>query len=245
MERINKFLAHAGLGSRRHCEGLVLSGRVKVDGKLIRDLATKVEAGQAVTVDGRPIAAETFVYWAVHKPTGYLCTNRDPGGRPRAVDLIPEVIERVYTVGRLDDDSEGLLLLTNDGELANRLTHPRYGIEKTYHVQVAGLPTREDQRALIDGVWISDGHVKAKSVHRLKVQGQSAWLEIVLAEGKNREIRRMLAKLNHKVVRLIRVGLGPLQIGKLKSGQSRELTSREVNQLRRVAFDTHEEIPEE
>lgn len=245
MERINKFLAHAGLGSRRHCEGLVLTGRVKVDGKLIRDLATKVEAGQAVTVDGRPIAAEAFVYWAVHKPTGYLCTNRDPGGRPRAVDLIPEVIERVYTVGRLDDDSEGLLLLTNDGELANRLTHPRYGIEKTYHVQVAGLPTREDQRALIDGVWISDGHVKAKSVHRLKVQGQSAWLEIVLAEGKNREIRRMLAKLNHKVVRLIRVGLGPLQIGKLKSGQSRELTSREVNQLRRVAFDTHEEIPEE
>jgi len=245
MERINKFLAHAGLGSRRHCEGLVLSGRVKVDGKLIRDLATKIETGQAVTVDGRPIAAEAFVYWAVHKPTGYLCTNRDPGGRPRAVDLIPEVIERVYTVGRLDDDSEGLLLLTNDGELANRLTHPRYGIEKTYHVQVAGLPTREDQRALIDGVWISDGHVKAKSVHRLKVQGQSAWLEIVLAEGKNREIRRMLAKLNHKVVRLIRVGLGPLQVGKLKSGQSRELTSREVNQLRRVAFDTHEEIPEE
>lgn len=235
MDRINKFLAHAGLGSRRHCETLVREGRVKIDGHVVRDLATKVEPGQTVLVDGRPIEAEKFVYWAVNKPTGYLCTNRDFGGTPRAIDLVPEVIERVYTVGRLDEDSEGLLLLTNDGELAHRLTHPRFGIEKTYNVQVAGLPTREDQRKLIEGVWISDGHVKAKSVHRLKTQGKSAWLEIVLAEGKNREIRRMLAKLDHKVVRLIRVGLGPLQLGKLKSGQARELTTREINQLRRAA----------
>jgi 23S rRNA pseudouridine2605 synthase len=247
MDRINKFLAHAGLGSRRHCESLVLAGRVQVDGRPVRDLATKVEPGQKVTVDGRPIEAETFVYWAVNKPTGYLCTNHDPGGRPRAVDLVPQVLQRVYTVGRLDDDSEGLLLLTNDGDLANRLMHPRYGIEKTYHVQVAGVPTREEQKKLVDGVWLAEGHVKAKSVHRLKTQGRSAWLEIVLAEGKNREVRRMLAQLNHKVVRLMRVGLGPLQLGKLKSGQARELTSREVNQLRRAAVEVAEaeEIPEE
>jgi 23S rRNA pseudouridine2605 synthase len=245
MDRINKFLAHAGLGSRRHCEGLVLAGRVQIDGAPVRDLATRVEPGQSVTVDGKPIGAETFVYWAVNKPVGYLCTNRDPGGRPTAIDLVPHVPQRVYTVGRLDDDSEGLLLLTNDGEMANRLTHPRYGIEKTYHVQVAGVPTREEQRQLIDGVWISDGHVKAKSVHRLRLQGKSAWLEIVLAEGKNREIRRMLAKLDHKVVRLIRVGLGPLQLGRLKSGQSRELTGREVKLLRRAAFENVDEIPEE
>lgn len=245
MERINKYLAHAGLGSRRHCEGLVRAGRVSVDGKPVRDLATKIETGQTVTVDGKSVNPESFVYWAAHKPTGYLCTNRDPGGNPTALDLVPDVTERVYTVGRLDDDSEGLLLLTNDGELANRLTHPRYGIEKTYHVQVAGLPTREDQRAILDGVWISDGHVKAKSVHRLRIQGKSAWLEIVLAEGKNREIRRMLAKLDHKVVRLIRVGLGPLKLGKLKSGESRELTQREVNQLRRAAFEQIDDIPEE
>lgn len=245
MERINKFLAHAGLGSRRHCETLVLKGRVQVDGKPVTDLATKVEPGQVVTVDGRPIASEAFVYWAVHKPTGYLCTNRDPGGRPRAIDLVPQVPERVYTVGRLDDDSEGLLLLTNDGDLAHRLTHPRFGIEKTYHVQVAGLPTRDDQRKLLEGVWISDGLVKARRVHRLKTQGKSTWLEVVLAEGKNREIRRMLAKLDHKVVRLIRVGLGPLQLGRLKSGQARELTGREVNQLRRAAFAETDETSEE
>lgn len=246
MERINKYLAHAGLGSRRHCESLVRAGRVQIDGKSVSDLATKVEPGQKVTVDGRPITPETFVYWAVHKPTGYLCTNRDPGGNPRAIDLVPQVIQRVYTVGRLDDDSEGLLLLTNDGDLANRLTHPRYGIEKTYNVQVAGIPTREDQKKLVDGVWISEGQVKAKSVHRLKTQGNSAWLEIVLAEGKNREVRRMLAQLGHKVVRLIRVGLGPLQLGRLKSGQARELTSREINQLRRAAASTEiDEIPEE
>ena len=247
MDRINKYLAHAGLGSRRHCESLVLAGRVQVDGRPVRDLATKVEPGQKVTVDGRPVDVESFVYWAVNKPTGYLCTNHDPGGRPRAIDLIPQVLQRVYTVGRLDDDSEGLLLLTNDGDLANRLMHPRYGIEKTYNVQVAGVPTREEQKKLVDGVWIADGHVKAKSVHRLKIQGRSAWLEIVLAEGRNREVRRMLAQLNHKVVRLIRVGLGPLQLGKLKSGEARELTSREINQLRRAATEhaEAEDIPEE
>lgn len=246
MDRINKFLAHAGLGSRRHCEMLVRDGRVKIDGHVVQDLATRVDAGQAVTVDGRPVAAEKFVYWAVHKPTGYVCTNREFPGKPRAIDLVPDVTERVYTVGRLDDDSEGLLLLTNDGELANRLTHPRYGIPKTYHVQVAGLPTREDQKKLVDGVWIAEGHVKAKSVHRLRVHGKSAWLEIVLNEGKNREIRRMLAKLDHKVVRLIRVGLGPLELGRLKSGQSRELTTREVNQLRRAAdaAEAHDVVEE-
>src|SRR4051812_34299525 len=115
MDRINKFLAHAGLGSRRHCEDLIREGRVQLDGGKVKDLATRVEPGQKVLVDGKPVAAETFVYWLVHKPTGYLCTNFDPAGRPRALDLVPEVTQRVYTVGRLDEDSEGLLLLTNDG----------------------------------------------------------------------------------------------------------------------------------
>src|SRR4051794_489641 len=113
MERINKYLAHAGLGSRRHVEDLIRERRVQVEGRTVTDLATRVEPGQTVLVDGKPIAAESFVYWLVHKPTGYLCTNYDPGGRPRALDLIPDVLERVYTVGRLDEDSEGLLLLTN------------------------------------------------------------------------------------------------------------------------------------
>src|SRR5437870_2942356 len=200
MDRLNKFLAHAGVGSRRHCEELIAVGRITVDGDTVRELGTKVEPGQKVCVDGQAVRAERPVYWLVNKPRGYLCTNYDPAGRPRAVDLVPHVRQRVYTVGRLDEDSEGLLLLTNDGDLAHRLMHPRYGVEKTYLVQVAGLPSRADIDQLLKGVWLSDGHVRAREVKRLKSKGQSAWLRIVLSEGKNREIRRMLARLNHKVL---------------------------------------------
>src|SRR5579872_2137253 len=186
MERLNKFLAHAGNGSRRHCEDLILAGRVSVDGTVVRELGTKVDpAVQQVSVDGKPLAVERPTYWLLNKPRGYLCTNHDPAGRPLAVDLVEHVPQRVYTVGRLDEDSEGLLLLTNDGDLANKLMHPRFGVEKTYLVQVAGKPDHEALAQLLKGVWLSDGHVKAKRVKRLKSQGESAWLEIVLSEGKN------------------------------------------------------------
>ena len=235
MERINKYLAHAGLGSRRHCEELVLAGRVTVGGEVVRELGTRIGPEQEVRVDGRPIHAERHVYWLVNKPRGYLCTNADPAGRPRAVDLLPHVPERVYTVGRLDEDSEGLLLLTNDGDLAHRLMHPRFGVDKTYLAQVAGLPTRDDVHKLLQGVYLSEGRVKAKSAKRLKTQGQSAWLRIVLTEGKNREIRRMLARLEHKVIRLIRVALGPVQLGRLKKGRARPLSTQELRQLRQIA----------
>ena len=196
MMRLNKYLAHAGVGSRRHCDDLIAAGRVKIDGELVRDLGTRVDPeADKVAVDDQPVQAERLVYWVVNKPRGYLCTNHDPAGRPLAIDLVPHVDQRVYTVGRLDEDSEGLLLLTNDGDLAHQLMHPRFGVEKTYHVQVAGTPTPDDLKQLLEGVWLSDGHVKAKTVKRLKRQGDSTWLKIVLAEGKNREIRRMLAKL--------------------------------------------------
>ena len=234
MERLNKYLAHAGVGSRRHCEELIVRGRVTVDGRVVRELGTKVEPGQQVTVDGQPLRVERPVYWLVNKPRGYLCTNFDPAGRPRAVDLVPHVPQRVYTVGRLDEDSEGLLLLTNDGDLAFKLMHPRFGVEKTYVVQVAGHPQREDLQRLLKGVYLSDGHVKAKHVKRLKSQGESTWLEIVLSEGKNREIRRMLAKLNHKVLRLKRVAIGPIGIGRLASGKSRPLFGPDLDRLRRA-----------
>src|SRR6516165_10550121 len=162
MERINKLLAHAGVASRRQCETLIRAGRVTVDGRVIRELGTKVDpANQRIAVDGQPVRAERPVYWLVNKPRGYLCTNRDPARRPLAIDLVPKVSQRVYTVGRLDEDSEGLLLLTNDGDLANRLTHPRFGVDKTYLVQVAGRPTREDLQKLLKGVWLSEGHVRA------------------------------------------------------------------------------------
>jgi len=235
MERLNKFLAHAGVGSRRHCEELIVRGRVTVNGRVVRELGTKVEDTDTVCVDGQPLHGEKFVYWLVNKPRGYLCSNFDPAGRPLAVDLVPHVSQRVYTVGRLDEESEGLLLLTNDGDLAHRLMHPRFGVEKTYHVQVAGRPTREDIDQLLKGVWLSVGHVRARRVHRLKTQGESTWLEIVLNEGKNREIRRMLARLGHKVLKLRRIAIGPVRLDKLRRGKARRLTSDELQRLRAAA----------
>jgi 23S rRNA pseudouridine2605 synthase len=235
MERLNKYLAHAGVGSRRHCDDLIAAGRVRIDGQAVRELGLRIDpAGHEITVDGQPVTPERLVYWAVNKPRGYLCTNHDQQGRPRALDLIDHVGERVYTVGRLDEDSEGLLLMTNDGDLAFKLMHPRFGVYKTYLVLVAGKPSREDLQKLLDGVWLSDGHVKAKRVKRLKQHGDSTWLEIVLAEGKNREVRRMLAKLEHKVMRLKRIAIGPLRLDRLSKGKSRKLRKEEVESLRRA-----------
>jgi 23S rRNA pseudouridine2605 synthase len=180
----------------------------------------------------------------VHKPRGYICTNHDPAGRPLAIDLVPHVSQRVYTVGRLDEDSEGLLLLTNDGDLAFRLMHPRYGVEKTYLVQVAGAPSRTDLQQLLKGVWLSDGHVRARDVKQVKRQGESVWLRIVLSEGKNREIRRMLARLGHKVMRLRRVSLGPVRLDRLPSGKARKLSKLELAALRRAAKRKDRSTPE-
>jgi 23S rRNA pseudouridine2605 synthase len=235
MERLNKFLAHAGLGSRRQVEGLIVAGRVMVDGRVVRDLSTKVEPGQEVRVDGAPLSSEKPVYWIVNKPKGYLSTNYDPAGRPRVIDLVPQISQRVYTVGRLDEGSEGLILLTNDGDLANRLMHPRFGVEKTYLVQVAGSPSSADMEKLLEGVWLAEGRARARQAKRLKSQGDSTWLRIVLSEGKNREIRRMLARFGHKVINLKRIALGPLELGRLASRKSRRLSTWEVAALKKAA----------
>ena len=239
MERLNKFLAHAGVGSRRHCDSLIGAGRVKINGKIVTNLGMQVDGEiHKVSVDDSPVKAERSVYWAVHKPPGYLCTNHDPSGRNLALDLIPHVEQRVYTVGRLDEGSEGLLLMTNDGDLAHKLMHPRYQIEKTYVVLVAGKPSIADIDKLLAGVWLSDGKVAAKSVRRMKPQGDSTWLRIVLCEGKNREIRRMLAKLGHKVMRLRRIAIGPVLLDKLPKGKSRKLTVHELDKLREVLAES-------
>jgi len=236
MERLNKFLAHAGVASRRQCDALIAAGRVMIDGAVVRDLGTQIDPDkQHVAVDHQPIHAERLVYWLVNKPRGYLCTNYDPAGRPLAIQLVPQVSQRVYTVGRLDEDSEGLLLLTNDGDLANQLMHPRFGIEKTYLVQVAGDPTPEDLKKLLQGVWISEGRVRARRIKREKKQGASTWLRIVLNEGKNREIRRMLARLGHKVLRLRRIAIGPVQLGSLIAGKARRLSRPELSDLQEIA----------
>lgn len=240
MDRLNKHLAHAGVGSRRQCEELILAGRVSVAGQTVRELGTRVGPDEEVRVDGQPVRAERHVYWLVNKPKGYLCTNHDPAGRPLAVDLVPKVAQRVYTVGRLDEESEGLLLLTNDGDLANRLMHPRYGVEKTYLVQVAGRPTHGNLDKLIKGIWLAEGHVRAKHVKRLRSQGDSTWVRIVLAEGKNREIRRMLARLGNKVMNLRRIALGPIKLGGLKPGKARPVDKHELAALRRLSEHTGE-----
>ncbi len=243
MERLNKFLAHAGVGSRRHCDSLIAAGRVKLNGQVVADLGAKVDPVlQKVSVDNQPVKTETAVYWVVHKPPGYLCTNHDPSGRPLATDLIPHVEQRVYTVGRLDEASEGMLLMTNDGGLANSLMHPRYEVEKTYMVLVAGKPSTDDLQKLLDGVWLSDGKVKAKSVRRIKTQGDSTWLRVVLCEGKNREIRRMLAKLEHKVLRLKRIAIGSVLLDRLPKGKARKMTLIELGELNKVVAENEKRI---
>ena len=235
-DRLQKILAHAGIDSRRACEELILKGRVTVNGKIVRELGTKVDARKAtIAVDGEKIESERMVYYAVYKPKGYVSTNADPSGRPRVLDILPEIPQRVYTVGRLDEMSNGLILLTNDGNLAHQLAHPKYGVEKLYRVVVAGMPSPEVLKQLTDGIWLAEGKVRAKRVRAVGRRGESTILEMVLSEGKNREVRRMLAKLGHKVMSLTRIAVGPISIKGLSSGQYRSLTSREVMMLRKAA----------
>ncbi|MGL6094980.1 MAG: pseudouridine synthase [Fimbriiglobus sp.] len=243
MERLNKFLAHAGVGSRRHCDDLIAAGRVKINGERVADAGARVDPEKhKVSVDDAPVRGEKLVYWVVHKPPGFLCTNHDPSRRALVTELLPHVEQRVYTVGRLDESSEGLLLMTNDGELAFALMHPRYGIDKTYQVLVAGKPSKEDLDRILEGVWLSDGKARAKSVRRMKPQGDSTWLRIVLCEGKNREIRRMLAKLGHKVLRLKRVAIGPVQLDRLPKGKSRKLSLEELKELKKMVGSAEKRI---
>lgn len=234
--RLQQALAAAGLGSRRQCEELIREGRVEVDGKVVSELGVRVRPNeQKIRVDGELLPKSKPVYVALNKPKNALCTNCDPQGRRLALDFIPPELGRLFPVGRLDQNSEGLLLLTNDGALAQRLMHPSYEVPKKYRVQVAGLVDYELINALRRGVHIAEGVVQAddatiRSSHKL-----SSVLEITLTEGKNREIRRMLARLGHKVMHLQRVQIGAVKLGKLAPGDYRRLTSEEVAQLYRFA----------
>ncbi|MGE3818265.1 MAG: pseudouridine synthase [Isosphaeraceae bacterium] len=244
-ERLQKLLAHAGQGSRRSCEELILRGRVTVDGKVVRELGTRVDPRKAVVaVDGQRIREERLVYFAVNKPKGYVSTSHDPAGKPKVVDLLPEIPQRVYTVGRLDEQSTGLMILTNDGELANKLAHPKFGVEKLYRVVVAGDPGRDVFNKLTEGIWLAEGKVRAKRVRPVARRGQATVLEMTLAEGKNREIRRMLAKLGHKVMSLTRIAVGPIGLKGLAVGACRPLAAREVELLARVASGEFVPFPE-
>ncbi|MGA2259041.1 MAG: pseudouridine synthase [Thermoguttaceae bacterium] len=232
-DRLQKVLAAAGLGSRRQCEELITTGRVEVDRKVVTQLGTRVDAAaQEIRVDGESLSLGHRVYYAVNKPKGVVTTNRDPGRRPRVIDLVPNQDIRLFAVGRLDLNSEGLILVTNDGELANRLTHPRYGVEKVYLAQVAGRPTPEVLDKLRRGVHLAEGVARVEGVRIESHQKESTWLEIILHEGMNREIRRLLARVGHKVLRLMRVSVGPVRLGKLPPGSARPLLHEEVRALR-------------
>ncbi len=230
--RLQQVLASAGLGSRRECETLIVEGRVEVDGEIADKLGTRADPEtQAIFVDGEPVKVERSQYFLMNKPVGVVCTSRDPSGRTRVIDLI-RADARIYCVGRLDRTSEGLILVTNDGDLANRLTHPSFEIEKRYLVEVAGVPTLEQLEELEKGVHLAEGYAKAKSIRPRRTTQRGTILEIVLNEGRNREIRRLLARIGHKVLRLKRIAIGPILLGELAPGNSRRLTPEELDLLK-------------
>jgi 23S rRNA pseudouridine2605 synthase len=229
--RLAKFLAHAGVASRRAAEALVAEGRVTVAGEVMRDPARDVDESSGVAVDGRPVTPEARVVYAVNKPAGVVSTARDTHGRPTVVELV-RTRRRLYPVGRLDADSTGLILLTNDGELADLLTHPRYGVGKVYRARVR--PPRLSPRALAalrGGIELDDGRTAPAGARQLR----PGLVEITLREGKKRQVRRMLEAVGHQVIELERVAFGPLGLRGLEPGKSRRLSAAEVERLRRAA----------
>jgi 23S rRNA pseudouridine2605 synthase len=233
-ERLQKVMAQAGIGSRRACEEIIRQGRVEVDGKMAT-LGLKVDPDrQRIVVDGRPIVApEPLVYVALHKPRGILAVSQDDRGRRTVRDLVP-VPGHLYPVGRLDATSEGLVLLTNDGALANRLTHPRYEHAKEYKVAVTGRPDEKTLKQWQQGVFLDGKRTAPADVSILRHERDCTWLRIILREGRKRQIRRVAALLGHPVEQLIRVRIGPVHLGRLKPGKWRRLSDQEINALRRT-----------
>jgi 23S rRNA pseudouridine2605 synthase len=227
--RLAKFLAHGGVASRRRAEEIIAKGMVTVGGEVVRDPARDVAEGDDVRVNGSPVGAEEREVWAVNKPAGVVSTAREPGKRPAVVSLV-QTSARLYPVGRLDADSTGLLLLTNDGELANRLTHPRYEVPKSYRVRLRAPLRGQDLQRLRDGLELEDGLTAQAQVRRLGDRE----IEITIREGRNRQVRRMVEAVGNEVVALRRVRFGPLELGDLREGKARRLSEEEIDRLRRA-----------
>jgi 23S rRNA pseudouridine2605 synthase len=234
-ERLQRALARAGFGSRRACEELITAGRVTVDGT-IATLGDKVDVETAsVTVDGLDVNLDPNVrYLALHKPAGVVTTMRDPQGRADMRGIVPTDGPRVFPVGRLDRESEGLLLLTNDGELANRLMHPRHAVEKEYLAEVEGRPTARQLARVRAGVKLDDGLARAKSARIVGSAAGKGAVRLVMTEGRKREVRRLLREVGLPVTRLIRLRVGPIRLGDLPPGASRELSREEIQALERA-----------
>src|SRR5687768_3799083 len=237
MERLQKILSQAGIASRRAAEKLIAEGRVSVNGTTVREMGTKADAAaDDIRVDGRRIkAAQTLRYILLNKPAGYVTTRSDPQRRPTVIDLLRGVREYVYPVGRLDYDTEGLLLLTNDGDLAARLTHPRHGVERTYEARVAGMPDADAIDRLRKGIPLDGKRTLPADVALLNKSGREGVLLITIREGRNRQVRRMLEAVGHPVDKLKRVKIGPLNDRMLKRGEWRDLTPAEIRTLKTLA----------
>jgi 23S rRNA pseudouridine2605 synthase len=238
--RLAKFLAHAGVASRRGAERLIGAGRVRVDGEVVTDPARDVSETNEVVADGERVSPEPLEYHLVNKPIGVVSTAHEPGGRPKVTDLV-DTGARLYPVGRLDVDSSGLVLLTNDGELANRLMHPRYEVDKRYRVRVKGTPSKAALAALRRGVELEDGKTAPAGVEVLERGGHESLLEIVIHEGRKRMVRRMLEAVGHPAIALQRTAIGPVELGRLHVGGTRRLRPVEVDKLRTAATIPHRE----
>ncbi len=236
MERLQKVLASAGVGSRRGCGEMIAQGRVTVDGRVALEKGMRVDPRtQKIYCDGRPVRPERPVTVLLNKPRRVVTTARDDRGRRTVLDLLRGVRERVFPVGRLDWESQGLLILTNDGELANLLTHPRYGVPRTYHVIVKGQVTPEILAKLRGGVWLAEGKTGGADIRVKSRDREGSVLEVTVREGMNREVRRIFARFGLRVKRLKRIRVGPLGLGSLPEGRFRRLSGEEVRALRDAA----------
>jgi 23S rRNA pseudouridine2605 synthase/16S rRNA pseudouridine516 synthase len=239
LQRLQKVLAAAGVGSRRACEEIIASGRVSVDGEIVTKLGTQVDPTRSVVaVDGEPVhLPRKKVYLALHKPSGYVSTSTDPWGRPTIMELV-EAAPGLHSVGRLDADSEGLLLLTNDGDLTYLLTHPRHEVDKTYIAEVLGRPAPDKLRRLRQGVMLEDGKTAPARARMVQPGETVSLVEITIHEGRKRQVKRMFEAIGHPVRSLCRVRIGPIELGSLRSGKWRRLSPEEVETLRRAAQPT-------
>jgi len=235
LERLQKVMARAGVSSRRKCEQYILEGRVKVNGKTIHLLGTKVDPTiDSIEVDGKNLDfSRKRIYIAINKPTGYLTTVRDPYSRPIVMDLLDIPKASLFPVGRLDKDSEGVLLITNDGELAYRLSHPRFKVERTYRIAVRGHPDKHILECLSKGIILEDGLTAPAKVKLLERERDYSILDITIREGRKRQVRRMCEKVGHPVISLKRISMGPLELGDLRSGKYRTLTPVELSSMQK------------
>ena len=232
MVRLQKFLADAGVASRRAAEQIILAGRVSVNGQPVRLLGTKVDPlHEEVAVDGRPVRAKRKLYVALHKPVGCVCSQRDELGRPTIHDLLPQEWQNLHSVGRLDFDSEGLIFLTNDGQFALCLTHPRYGVSKKYLAYVEGRVEKVMLERFLQGVWHAGEKLQARAVRLVSSSRARSVVELELGEGKNREVRRLFESQGLMVKRLQRTQIGRIKLGELKPGRWRTLTETEISTL--------------